>query len=245
MPRPHEPSSSPASPAPERGPETTSAEADSLGHGLRGFGPTGVFAILVVLLAGNLGPIPAGGLLALLWARMTRTPLREFGYVRPASWARTAVTGILCGVAFKFAMKALVMPLLGADPVNQAYHYLAGNPAALPGAVLTMIVAAGFGEETVYRGFLFERFGRLLGRGALARGIAVLVSSALFGLAHYPTQGLTGVEQAAIVGLAYGTVFAVSGQIAVLMITHAAFDLAAVAIIYLNLESKVAHFFFH
>lgn len=39
------------------------------------------------------------------------------------------------------------MPLLGADPINQAYHYLAGNRAALPGAIYAMIVIAGAGSD--------------------------------------------------------------------------------------------------
>ena len=55
--------------------------------------------------------------------------------------------------AFKLLMKALVMPLLGAPPINQAYQYLTGNRAALPGAVYLLVAGGGFGEETVYRGF--------------------------------------------------------------------------------------------
>jgi hypothetical protein len=35
------------------------------------------------------------------------------------------------------------MPLLGAPPVNQAFHFLAGNRAALPGAIYLMIVKGG------------------------------------------------------------------------------------------------------
>ncbi len=52
-------------------------------------------------------------------------------------------------------MKAVVMPLFGADPINRAYHFLAGNRAALPRAFYLMVVGGGFGEETVFRGFFF------------------------------------------------------------------------------------------
>ena len=148
------------------------------------------------------------------------------------------------GVALKFLMKAIVMPLLGADPINQAYHYLAGNRAALPAAIFTMIVLAGFGEETLFRGYMFERLGKLFGSGAWAKTLIVLLTSGLFGLGHYAVQGVSGVEQATIVGLVYGTIFAVSGRIFLLMVAHAAFDLTAVAIIYWNLESQVAHLVF-
>ncbi|HXN51685.1 MAG TPA: hypothetical protein VN943_07085 [Candidatus Acidoferrum sp.] len=39
-------------------------------------------------------------------------------------------------------------------------------------------------------------------------------------------------------------IFAVTGRICMLMIAHAAFDVTAVAMIYWNLESKVAHLAF-
>ena len=57
------------------------------------------------------------------------------------------------------------MPLLAADPINQTYHYLVGNPSALPGMFYAIIIGAGFGEETLFRGFLFERLGTFLGGG--------------------------------------------------------------------------------
>jgi len=136
------------------------------------------------------------------------------------------------------------MPLLGADPINQAYHSLVGNRAALPAAVLTMIIVAGFGEETVFRGYMFERLGKLLGQNLTARIAIVLVTTGLFGSLHYFEQGLAGAQQATITGLVFGTIFAVTGRIWMLMCAHAAFDLTAVAIIYWNLESAVAHLIF-
>src|SRR5712692_2976978 len=121
---------------------------------------------------------------------------------------------------------------------------LAGNRAALPGMLYTMIVVAGFGEETVFRGWMFERLGKLFGSKVWAKTLIVLLTSILFGLAHYADQGLAGVEQALITGLVFGTIFAVTGRIFMLMVAHAAFDLTAVAIIYWNLETRVAHFVF-
>jgi membrane protease YdiL (CAAX protease family) len=55
---------------------------------------------------------------------------------------------------------------------------------------------------------------------------------------------VAGVQQATIVGLVIGTIFAVTGRIWTVMIAHAAFDITAVAIIYWNLETAVAHLFF-
>jgi len=209
---------------------------------LRGFGPLGILAVLVIA-AGQVVP-PLSAVLVLVWTRLSGTPWREIGYVRARSWIGSLVAGISFGVVFKFLMKAIVMPLLGADPINHAYHYLAGNRAALPAAVWTMIVVAGFGEETVFRGYVFERLGKLFGRSLTARIVTVLLTAALFGSMHYFDQGLAGAQQATITGLVFGTVFAVTGRIWMLMCAHAAFDLTAVAIIYWNLESAVAHLIF-
>jgi membrane protease YdiL (CAAX protease family) len=226
---------------------TAMSSDDHLATSLRGFGPLGILAILVILLTGNilLGSVvvPVGAILVLLWVRWSHTPWRAIGYVRPKSWIAGLAIGIAFGIASKFLMKIIVMPLLGADPINQAYHHWAGNKAALPYAVWACLVA-GWGEETVFRGYMFERLGKLLGNALWARALIVLLTSVWFGLAHYLVQGLAGTEQAAIVGLALGTIFAFTGQLWMLMCAHAAFDLTALAIIYLNLESRVAHLVF-
>jgi CAAX protease family protein len=223
--------------------ETVQQSDDPFAASLRGFGLVGILAILVIL-AGNLIVAPLGAVLVLVWASRSRTPWREIGYVRPVSWFRTVAVGIAFGIAFKFLMKMVVMPLLGADPINHAFHYLAGNPAALPGMLFAVTVGAGFGEETIFRGYMFERLGKLFGSGAAAKASIVLLTSVVFGLLHYPVQGLAGAEQAMIVGLVYGTIFTITGRIWMLMVAHAAFDVTAVAIIYWNLESDVAHFVF-
>jgi len=209
---------------------------------LRGFGPLGLLAILLIILSSAVKPL--GGVLVLLWAWRSHTPWREIGYVRPRSWLGSLVVGIIFGCAFKLLMKAIVMPLLGAPEINSAYHYVIGNRAALPGLVFTMIVGAGFGEETVFRGFLFERLGKLWGVRAGAKVCIVLLTSTGFALGHYANLGLPGVEQAIFTGLVFGTIFAITGRIWVVMCAHAAFDLAAIAIIYWDLEATVAHLVF-
>jgi hypothetical protein len=57
-------------------------------------------------------------------------------------------------------------------------------------------------------------------------------------------QGLAGMEQAVITGLVFGTIYALTGRLWMLTWAHAAFDIAAVAIIYWNLETRVAHLVF-
>jgi membrane protease YdiL (CAAX protease family) len=215
---------------------------DSLARKLRGFGPVGVLAFVVIA---ALGPVlePLGTILVLAWVRASRTSWREIGFVGPKSWVRTTILGIVCGCALKLVLKAVVMPLLNADPTNQTYHYLAGNSAAAVVMALYVLVAS-FNEETVFRGFVFERLGTLFGRNLPATIATVLVSSAWFAGVHYVEQGVAGVEQAAFTGLTFGTIFAITRQIWIPMIAHAAYDLTAIAIIYWNVESRIAHLVF-
>jgi membrane protease YdiL (CAAX protease family) len=209
---------------------------------LRDFGPLGLIALLLIAV-GSLVVMPLGALLVVLWTWRSRTPWREMGYVRPKSWIGSLAIGVGFGVALKFLMKAVVMPLLGADPVNHAYHYMVGNPAAVAEFAAYAIVGAGWGEETVFRGYLFERLGKLLGSSVIAKATIVTLSSALFGSLHY-AQGWPGIEQAAIVGIIIATIFAITGRLFTLMVAHAAFDLTAAAMIYFDAETRISHLVF-
>ena len=156
-----------------------------------------------------------------------------------------ASLSVVFGCVFKLLMKAIVMPLLGAPAVNATYHYLAGNAGAMPGMIAMIFVSASFGEEVLFRGYLFERLGRLFGTSRAARAGTILLSSALFAAAHYHGQGVPGVEQAAITGLVIGAIYASWSEIWIVMVVHAAFDLTAVALIYWGVEEAVAHVVFY
>jgi membrane protease YdiL (CAAX protease family) len=92
--------------------------------------------------------------------------------------------------------------------------------------------------------YFFERLTKILGSGALAKTGMVLFSTLVFASLHYPDQHLAGAEQAVFTGLAFGTIYAITGGIWVVMIAHAAFDVAALVMIYGNFETSVAHRFF-
>jgi membrane protease YdiL (CAAX protease family) len=235
--------------ASDQGPVQSVPANDAFAAALRGFGPLGLLAIVIVLLPGNVGTlggvfVPVSAILALAWTRLSRTPLRALGFVRPRSWVATVVLGVALGVGLKMLMKAVVMPLLGAPPVNAAFHYLAGNTPAIAAAAVGVVVAAGFGEETTFRGFAFERLGKLLGGSLPAKVAIVLITSAAFALAHWISQGPAGMQQAAVVGLVLGSIFAATGEIWLPMVAHAAFDLTALAIIYFDVEAQAAHLVF-
>ena len=139
----------------------THTSADRFSAELRGFGPLGILAILVIAAGTLVTPLAVRRVLGGPGGRIQWPAM---GYARPKSWIGSVAIGLAFGSAFKLLMKAVVMPLLGADPLNPTYHYLVGNTAALPGMVFASIVVAGFGEETVFRGYLFNDSASYWGR---------------------------------------------------------------------------------
>ena len=216
---------------------------DTFAEKLRGFGPIGVLTMVVLILAGPMVE-PLGALLVLLWAYRSHTPWAEIGFSKPRSWMITVLLGIALGMLLKLAMKSLVLPLFGAPALNPRYQYLVGNAAAMPNMIFDVVVGAGFGEETVYRGYLFERFGKLFRGGRWAKLFILLVSSFLFAIIHYPNQGTYGALQAFFTGLTFGALYLITKSLWLSMVTHAVFDLTALFIIYRNLEAQVAHLIF-
>jgi CAAX protease family protein len=191
--------------------------------------------ILAVLVAQNL----LGAVLVFVWAWWSRTSLAHLGFVRPRSVVRAATLAILGGIALKLVLKALIMPALGLDAVNHAYSYVTGNPSAFWQMLFLVIVGGGIGEETIWRGFLFDRI-KTLSDGRVGPLPIIIGTSLVFAAAHYADQGLPGVVQAIVTGLTLGAVYVLSGNIWTPMIVHAAYDVTALVIIYWNLESGVA-----
>jgi CAAX protease family protein len=209
---------------------------------LRGFGPVGIAAFVIVFAGAVLTP-PIAAALGVIWLWLSRTPLRDLGMARPKSWALTIIGGILLGIALKFLMKAVVLPLLGADPINQSFHYLAHNRTAALDFAAYAIYGAGFSEEFFFRGYLFERLGKLFGQSTLAIVTIVIVTTGLFGLAHF-AQGPLGVVNALFTGATIAIVYAATRNLWLLMFAHAAFDLAALVMLYYDIEPQVAHLIF-
>src|SRR5438552_17233421 len=92
---------------------TSHTASSNLAEQLRGFGPVGLLALLIIL-AGNLLIVPLSAVFVLIWARLSHTAWGTLGFAPPRSWTRIVAIGIPFGIAFKLAMKAIVMPLFGA-----------------------------------------------------------------------------------------------------------------------------------
>ena len=77
---------------------------------------------------------------------------------------------------------------------------------------------AGIVEEIVYRGFVIWYFGQYMPLWG-----AVVVSSVAFGLGH-SYQGASGAVRVSLIGLAFGTLYVVTGSIWLPIIAHILLD---------------------
>lgn len=128
----------------------------------------------------------------------------ELGLFAPDHLGRTVGTGLLAGAAYQvFAILAL-MPLLRGifnQPLDPAvYEAVVGDTGALLIFIALSWTLAAFGDEFVYRGYLFNRAQDLFGSGKAGSLLAVLVSAGLFGMAQW-NEGWSSVLASVIFGV--------------------------------------------
>ncbi len=87
-------------------------------------------------------------------------------------------------------------------------------------------IAAGVGEEIIYRGFLIWYFARLTGTDPMGLALAALLASAIFGVAHL-YQGPRSAIKVGGLAFALGGLYVWCGALWPVMAIHFAVDLAA------------------
>ena len=89
-----------------------------------------------------------------------------------------------------------------------------------PAVLAVLSILAGTAEEVLFRGVVQQGLGHLL-----PDGVALAVTSILFGLAHFLTPAYALLAAAA--GLYLGTLFLLQGNLLVPIVTHALYDFVA------------------
>lgn len=96
-------------------------------------------------------------------------------------------------------------------------------------------VTAGICEEVLFRGFLFAYL--QASPWHLDASTTILVSSAMFGIAHFG-QGTKGMLLAGAIGAALGILYVVTGSLLAPIIVHILIDLRAAALCYLRASTQ-------
>jgi membrane protease YdiL (CAAX protease family) len=156
-------------------------------------------------------------LLVLGWIslRLRNMTWRQVGMAAPTNWPRTLLVALIAGCAMEalelFVTQPILVHLFHQPPDLSALDELHHHPGALAFALALTWSLAAFGEELVWRGYVLNRIAEVLGaiRGRFV--IALLISSAVFGLAHYD-QGITGVTENIIDGALLACLYLASGR---------------------------------
>jgi membrane protease YdiL (CAAX protease family) len=146
--------------------------------------------------------------------------LRGIGWRLP-TWklSRPKVIMLIMGVTILIIVARLVL----AVPVTFLFNYLeikawqAGQTVLLAGnlalllTVLPVMVLAVISEELLVRGFIMNFIANKFGGTRKAWIYAIVVSSILFGIGHFP-QGPRGMIGASVGGLVYATAYYLVGR---------------------------------
>ena len=179
----------------------------------------------------------------------TRAPARELGLGRPRSIMRTVAFGILAGFAMLIVSKLLLTPIAeaitGIPRDLSAFDDVRGDLKVYLALMPRIWIGAAICEEIVFRAFLIGRLEAAFGGASrVATAGAVMLSSALFGLAH-AYQGPTGVLVTGTLGLVFACVYAYGGRNLWLnIVVHGVYDTLSLGLVLTSLDrtfTSIAH----
>jgi membrane protease YdiL (CAAX protease family) len=163
---------------------------------------------------------------------------RDVGLNGQQPFLRILAIGVVAGIAMEalelFATQPLLTKLLNKGPDLDEFRRLIGNtPLLIIGIALAWVLAA-FGEETVWRGYLLNRYADVFGRSTSGWVMSAILISLLFGFAHFP-QGPTGVIENVIAGAILAALYFATGRnLWAPIIAHGIQDTVDVLLIYLG-----------
>ena len=175
-------------------------------------------------------------MLLALWLLGRRFGSGNFAADYGLSFRPIDLIGIPIGVVTQLALVPLLyLPLesiwpatFGDDEIEKRARELYGNPSSVSLVLLILVVVVGapLVEELVYRGLLQGALGRTLHQW---RGwLAMVLVAALFALVHFSPVEYPGLF---LVGLVLGICALRTGRLGMGILTHAAFNAAALAVV--------------
>jgi len=158
-------------------------------------------------------------LLAVLFVvlQLERQPLSSIG-LRPWRWG-TLFFGVLAGfvVLLSYPLIAMLNSRLGLTTDESLFRFLASLSFWIR---LGVVLTAGFFEETLYRGYAFERITYLTG----SKWLAGVVTLAAFTLMHIPAVGFVHLLPVFIVGLFVTLLYIWRRNLALNIVAHIVID---------------------
>lgn len=135
--------------------------------------------------------------------------LSEIGFKSNISFYKTIGVGLLLFAVLipviDFFVQPLVNKLTGEVTDYSAFKSIANNFPKYSKYLIYILISAGFGEEILFRGFLFRQFKIILPEFKYKIPLIIILSAILFSLPHL-YQGLSGL----IITFIFGLIFAIT-----------------------------------
>jgi membrane protease YdiL (CAAX protease family) len=199
-----------------------------------------VLAALFVAV-GLLGGMVAGLALSALaigfvvWrVRSSGAGFGAIGLARPESIPATFAMGLLAwfGVALVAGATNLALQSFGFQADLEALRFVHGNRIAYFKLLGVAWATAAFGEEIIFRGYLFHRLEVGFGGGRRATAGALILQALIFGLGH-AYQGAAGMLLTGVIGLCLaGAMLRFKRNLWVVIIAHGVVDTLGLTLLY-------------
>jgi membrane protease YdiL (CAAX protease family) len=161
------------------------------------------------------------GLLLLAWGLSRWLDVAPFAFLHPDGpgliWGLAATVPLLLALAWMLNAKSEPVRQLVALVLEQFGPLIARQSGA---ALAALAVAAGLSEEVLFRGVIQSGLVRWC-----SPGVALIITSLLFGLIHFASRSYA--VFAAVMGLYLGALFQLAGNLFAPVVTHATYDFAA------------------
>lgn len=168
---------------------------------------------------------------------------KSVGFAAPKNWRTLVIVGLGGGIGYFlfefFGTQQLLLRLTGEYPDLHEFDDIVGNFKLLAIYLGLNFILAALGEELVWRGYALPRVASLFGGGVMAWIAALALVNVGFGLAH-TYQGLPGVIEATLGGVAYGALYLATGRNLIApMVAHFVSNSIDFTVMYLGLYPGV------
>ncbi len=162
--------------------------------------------------------------------------LSEIGLKSDISFLKIIGIGLLLFAVLEpvldFIVQPLVNKLTGEIADYSTFQSIANNFPKYSKYFIYILISAGFGEEILFRGFLFRQFKIILPDFKLKTTIIVILSAILFSLPHL-YQGPSGLIMTFIFGLIFAVIYVKSNyNLWITIILHGLVDSMFITLAY-------------
>ncbi|RYY35750.1 MAG: CPBP family intramembrane metalloprotease [Sphingobacteriaceae bacterium] len=136
--------------------------------------------------------------------------LASIGLKNNYSVGKVLLTALFAFIALETAMDFIIQPLVNKIchevPDYSGFSKLTHDTGRYFKYIFYVWISAAIGEEMLFRGYLFERFEKLLPRFKYKTTVIVVLTAILFSAPHF-YQGTAGLVMTFLFGLAFGFIY--------------------------------------